>query len=94
MRSASSAPTNTATCASLERFIGRGLPRRRLDSFDYAGARPPNRPPRRAARARSVDPAGEIAARTEAVSAGKAVVAAAGGAAAEVESGARGEGAS
>ncbi|MEP6672057.1 MAG: DEAD/DEAH box helicase [Chthoniobacter sp.] len=33
---------------SLERFIGRGLPRKRLDGFDYAGAAPPEppRPPR------------------------------------------------
>jgi ATP-dependent RNA helicase RhlE len=29
---------------SLERFIGRGLPRRKLDSFDYTAAAPPEPP--------------------------------------------------
>ncbi len=41
-------PDEHGDLRSLERFIGRGLPRKRLDSFDYAGAAPPEppRPPR------------------------------------------------
>jgi ATP-dependent RNA helicase RhlE len=41
-------PDEHGDLRSLERFIGRGLPRRRLESFDYNGAAPaePPRPPR------------------------------------------------
>ncbi len=41
-------PDEHGDLRSLERFIGRGLPRKRLDGFDYAGAAPPEppRPPR------------------------------------------------
>jgi len=41
-------PDEHGDLRSLERFIGRGLPRRRLDSFDYSGPAPaePPRPPR------------------------------------------------
>ncbi|EDY20434.1 DEAD/DEAH box helicase domain protein [Chthoniobacter flavus Ellin428] len=41
-------PDEHGDLRSLERFIGRGLPRRRLDNFDYSGPAPaePPRPPR------------------------------------------------
>jgi ATP-dependent RNA helicase RhlE len=41
-------PDEHSDLRSLERFIGRGLPRRRLDGFDYSGAAAPEppRPPR------------------------------------------------
>jgi ATP-dependent RNA helicase RhlE len=41
-------PDEHGDLRNLERFIGRGLPRRRLDGFDYAGPAPaePPRPPR------------------------------------------------
>jgi ATP-dependent RNA helicase RhlE len=41
-------PDEHGDLRSLERFIGRGLPRRRLDGFDYSGPAPaePPRPPR------------------------------------------------
>ncbi len=37
-------PDEHGDLRSLERFIGRGLPRRRLDGFDYASAAPPEPP--------------------------------------------------
>src|SRR4051812_37414077 len=45
---------------SLERFIGRGLPRKRLDGFDYTSAAPPEppAPPRGPRQQRSPRPAG------------------------------------
>jgi ATP-dependent RNA helicase RhlE len=41
-------PDEHGDLRSLERFIGRGLPRKRLEGFDYAGSAPPEppRPPR------------------------------------------------
>jgi ATP-dependent RNA helicase RhlE len=41
-------PDEHGDLRSLERFIGRGLPRKRLEGFDYAGAAPPEpaAPPR------------------------------------------------
>src|SRR5438477_789611 len=37
-------PDENGDLRSLERFIGRGLPRRRLDGFDYSSAAPPEPP--------------------------------------------------
>jgi ATP-dependent RNA helicase RhlE len=37
-------PDEHGDLRSLERFIGRGLPRKRLEGFDYAGAAPPEPP--------------------------------------------------
>jgi len=53
-------PDEHGDLRSLERFIGRGLPRRRLDGFDYSAAAPPEppAPPRGPRPQRSPRPAG------------------------------------
>ncbi len=53
-------PDENGDLRSLERFIGRGLPRRRLDGFDYSSAAPPEppAPPRGPRQQRSPRPGG------------------------------------